>query len=255
MVMEYLTLGKKEHIAVVTMHRTPVNAANHQFYREITEMFDEIGADREMRVVVLRSDFEKYWCVGNDVNDFVGMTPENGHIRHRSVYNAYMAIYECAVPTIAAIDGYALGTGMAFASVCDVLIATERAVIGAPEIYFGVMGAGKLLRRLVPEKVMREMVFSGRHVKATDMERWGCLRVVSCNKLMDEVMEEAKLIASKCPSTIRLLKESLNCTESMDFRDGLFTDLSYTRKASAFEDSNEAKKAFMGKRSPIFEGY
>ncbi|GHS99982.1 enoyl-CoA hydratase [Synergistales bacterium] len=253
--MEYLTLEKKEHIATISMHRAPVNAVNHQFYREVIEMFDGIGADRDIRVAILRSDFEKYWCAGNDVNDFVGMTPENGHIRHRSVYNAYTSIYECAAPTIAAIDGCALGTGMALASVCDVIITSDRAVIGAPEINFGVMGAGKLLRRLVPEKVMREMLFSGRHVKATELERWGCLRTVPAEKLMDEVTAEAKLIASKCPPTMRLLKESLNCVESMDFKLGLFTELSYTRKASVFEDSMEAKKAFLEKREPVFKGY
>ena len=251
--MEYLTLDKKGHIAVVTMRRAPVNAVNHQFYREIIEMFDNIGTDKDIRVAALCSEFEKYWCAGNDVNDFVGMTPENGHIRHRSVYNAFMAIYECAVPTIAAIDGYAIGNGMAFASVCDIIIATDRAVISAPEINFGVMGAGLLLNRLVPEKVVREMVFTGRHVKAVELERYGCLRCVPPGALMNEVMETAKLIASKCPPTVRLLKESLNCVESMDFKSGLYVEMGYTRKASSFEDSKEAKKAFLEKREPVFK--
>ena len=235
------------------MNRAPVNAVNHQFYNEIIEVFDNIGADKDIRVAVLCSAFEKYWCAGNDVNDFVVMTPENGHIRHRSVYNAFMAIYDCAVPVIAAIDGYALGTGMAFASVCDILIATDRATIAAPEINFGVMGASRLLSRLVPEKVVREMVFTGRYVKATELERYGCLRCVPPEKLMEEVMETANLVASKCPPTMRLLKESLNCVESMDFRKGMYTEMGYTRKASSFEDSKEAKLAFLEKRKPVFK--
>ena len=251
---EFVKLEKNGHIAVVTMQHPPVNAANGQFYREITEVFDEIGADKDFRAAILRSAYEKYWCAGNDIKDFAGMTPDNGHIRHRLVYNSFMAVYDCAVPVIAAIDGYCLGTGLAYASVCDIIFATDRAVLGAPEIAVGVMGAGKFLSRMVPQFIMRRMIYNGDKVSASELEKWGCLQVVSPEKLIDVAMEQAHLIAGKCPSTVRLNKEALNRIEFMDLKTGYAIEQGYTRRASAYEDSKEAQKAFFEKRAPVFKG-
>ncbi|MDR1874084.1 MAG: enoyl-CoA hydratase/isomerase family protein [Synergistaceae bacterium] len=251
---EFIKLEKKDHISIVTMEHAPVNAANRQFYQEMTETFDAIGADGNCRVAILRSAYEKYWCAGNDVKDFEGMTPDNGHIRHRVVYNSFIAVYDCAVPVIAAIDGYCLGTGLAYASVCDIIFATGRAVIGAPEITVGVMGAGKFLSRMVPQFVMRRMIYNGDKVSAAELEKWGCLRVVLPAKLMDVAMEQANLISGKCPSTMRLNKEALNRIEFVDLKTGYAVEQSYTRRASAYEDSKEAQRAFFEKRAPVFRG-
>lgn len=250
---EYITLEKKDHIAIVTMHRAPVNAANQQFYQEMLDIFDSIGADKEMRVAILRSDFEKYWCAGNDIKDFAGMTPESGHIRHRIVYDSFLAVYDCAVPVIAAIDGYALGTGLCYAAVCDLIIATDRAVIGAPEINVGVLGPSRFMSRMLPQQIMRRMYFTGAKVKATELEQWGCLQVVPADKLMEEAMKLAQDLALKCPGTVRLGKEVLNRTEYMDLKNGFFMEQSYTRRAGASEDAKEAQRAFFEKRIPAFK--
>jgi len=251
---EFIKLEKKDNIAVVTMQHSPVNAANGQFYQEVTEVFDGIGADKDLYVTVLCSAYEKYWCVGNDIKDFKEMTPDNGHIRHRLLYNSFMAVYDCAVPVVAAIDGYCLGTGLAFASVCDIVFATDRAVFGAPEITVGVMGTGKFLSRMVPQFVMRRMIYNGDKFPASELEKWGCLQVVSPEKLMESVMEQAGEIAGKCPSTIRLTKEALNRLEFMDLKTGYSMEQGYSRRASAYEDSKEAQKAFFEKRIPVFKG-
>lgn len=250
---EYITLEKKEHIAIVTMHRAPVNAANKQFYQEMLDVFDAIGADKEMRVAILRSDFEKYWCAGNDIKDFAGMTPESGHIRHRVVYNSFISVYDCAVPVIAAIDGYALGTGLCYAAVCDFIIATDRAVLGAPEINVGVLGLGTFMSRMFPQQIMRRMYFTGAKVKATELEQWGCLQVVPADKLMEEAMAQAQELAKKCPGTVRIGKEALNRIEFMDLKNGFFMEQSYTRRAGASEDAKEAQRAFFEKRDPVFK--
>ena len=251
---EWIKLEKEGHAAIVTMQHAPVNAANRQFYQEMIETFDAIGADKDFRVAILRSAYEKYWCAGNDIKDFEGMTPDNGHIRHRLVYNAFMALYDCAVPVIAAVDGYCLGTGLAFASVCDMVFATDRAVIGAPEINVGVMGAGKFLSRWVPQMVMRRMIYNGDKVPASELAQWGCLTVVAPEKLQEAVMKQAELISGKCPSTIRLNKEALNRMEFEDLKAGYAIEQSYTRRASAYEDSKEAQRAFLEKRAPVFKG-
>jgi len=251
---EFIKLEKKDNIAIVIMQHPPINVANGQFYQEITEIFDYIGADKDFRVAILCSAYEKYWCVGNDIKDFKDITPDNGHIRHRLLYNSFMAVYDCAVPVIAAIDGYCLGTGLAFASVCDIVFATDRAVLGAPEITVGVMGTGKFLSRMVPQFVMRRMIYSGDKFPASELEKWGCLQVVSSEKLMSTVMEQASLITSKCPSTIRLTKEALNRFEFVDLKTGYAIEQGYSRRASAYEDYQEAQAAFFEKRAPVFKG-
>ena len=249
-----INLEKSGHIAIVTMQRAPVNAANKQFYLEMTETFDAVGADKDFRVAILRSAYEKYWCAGNDVKDFEGMTPDNGHIRHRAVYNSFVAVYDCAVPVIAAIDGYCLGTGLAYASVCDIIFATDRAVIGAPEITVGVMGAGKFLSRMVPQFIMRRMIYNGDKVAASELEQWGCLQVVPPEQLMETAVKQADSIVEKCPSAVRLNKEALNRIEFVDLKTGYAIEQGYTRRASAYEDAKEAQKAFFEKRAPVFKG-
>jgi enoyl-CoA hydratase len=249
---EYLRVEEKDHIAIVSMGRPPVNAANQQFYQEMLGVFDALGADPEIRVAILRSDFPKYWCAGNDIKDFAGMTPMTGHIRHRIVYNSFMALYDCAVPVIAAIDGYALGTGLCYAAVCDFIIASDQAVLGAPEMNVGVLGPGNFLRRLVPEMVMRRMYFTGAKVPAKELEPHGALTVVPQAELMERAMELAVGIAEKVPTTVRLGKEVLNKTEYMDVKSGFATEQYYTRRAGATEDAHEAQKAFLEKRKPVF---
>lgn len=251
---EFIKLEKKDNIAVVTMQHSPINAANDRFYQEITEIFDDIGADKDFRVAVLCSAYEKYWCVGNDIKDFKDMTPYNGHVRHRLLYISFMAVYDCAVPVIAAIDGYCLGTGLAFASVCDIIFATDRAVFGAPEINLGVIGTGKFLSRMVPQFVMRRMIYNGDKFPASELEKWGCLQIISQEKLMDAAIEQAYLTASKCPSTTRLAKEALNCIEFTDLKTGYAIEQGYSRRASAYEDYKEAQKAFFEKRASVFKG-
>jgi len=251
---EFVRLEKKGYIAVVTMQRAPLNVANGQFYQEIIEVFDEISADKNFRVSILCSKYERYWCVGNDIKDFEDMTPDNGHIRHRLLYNSFMAVYDCAVPVIAAIDGYCLGSGLAFASVCDIVFATNRSILGAPEITVGVMGTGKFLSRMVPQFVMRRMIYNGENFPASELEKWGCLQVFSPEKLMGAAIEQACSIADKCPSTMRLSKEALNRIEFEDLKTGYAIEQEYSRRASAYKDSKEAQKAFFEKRTPVFKG-
>jgi len=249
---EYLRVEEKDHIAIVTMARPKVNAANKQFYQEILDVFDALGADPEIRVAILRSEYPKYWCAGNDINDFAGMTPTSGHIRHRVVYNSFFSIYDCAVPVIAAVDGFALGTGLCLAAVCDFIIASDKAVLGAPEMNVGVLGPGNFLRRLAPEMVMRRIYFTGAKLPAQEFEKYGAVTVVPQEELMDKAMELATEIAKKVPTTVRLGKEVLNKTEFMSVKEGFATEQYYTRRAGATDDAHEAQRAFLEKREPVF---
>jgi enoyl-CoA hydratase len=252
---EFVQVDREGSIAIVTMNRAPVNAVTRQFYQEIIDTFDGLGADKSVFAAILCSGVEKAWCAGNDVNDFAGMTPDNGHIKHRLVRNAFFAIYDCAVPVIAAVNSYAMGTGLGFAACCDVVVASERASFGAPEIKVGVLGCVKFLSRLVPEMVMRRMLFSGEHATAAEMARWGAVaRVVPHDQLMAAAMEQARIIAEKAPSTIRLAKELFNRVEYMDIKLGFEIENSYSRRAAAYEDSKEAQRAFLEKRKPQFKG-
>ena len=252
---EYIQVQREGGIAIVTMNRAPVNAANLQFYREIIDTFDGLGADKSILVAILRSGVEKAWCAGNDVKDTVGVTPDNGHIRHRVIRNAFFAIYDCAVPVIAAVNCYALGSGLGFAACCDVVVASERATFGAPEIKVGFLGCVKFLSRLVPELVMRRMLLSGESITAAELAQWGAIaKVVPEDQLMEAAMEQARIIAEKAPTTGRLAKELFNRVEYLDMKQGFEIENSYSRRAGDCEDGKEAKRAFIEKRKPQFKG-
>lgn len=252
---KYIQLEKQGHIAIITMNKEPLNSVNKQMFLEIIDTFDSVGADKEIYVAILRSGLEKSFCAGNDVKDFGTMTPENGHIRHRIIRNAFFSVYDCAVPVVAAINGYAIGTGLGLAACSDVIVASERASFAAPEINVGVLGCVKFLSRLVPQMVARRMLLSGERVPVEEIAKWGGIaKVVPHEQLMEAAMEQAMIIAEKAPSTVRLAKELFNRVEFMELKQGFEIENYYSRRASGYEDSKEAQRAFLEKRKPNFKG-
>jgi len=252
---ELITVERQGNIAIVTMNRPPVNAVTPGGFQEIIDTFDGLGADLSVYAVILRSGIEKAFCGGNEVKEFKSMTPEGGHIRHRLIRNAFFAVYDCAIPVIAAVNSHAMGTGLGLAACCDIIVASENAKFGAPEIKVGVLGCVKFLKRLAPEMVMRRMLLSGKAVPAAELAQWGAIaKVVPPEQLMDAAMEIAREIAEKSPATVRLAKELFNRVEYLDMKQGFEIENMYSRRAGGLEDAKEAQRAFLEKRKPQFKG-
>jgi len=157
------------------------------------------------------------------------------------------------VPVIGAINGPALGGGLAIVAQCDVIVAAETATFGLPEIDVGVMGGTKPLARMVPEKVMRWMALSGQRVTAAYLERLGVIhQVVPREKLLETALAAADEICAKSPAAVRLMKEVINLTEHMNLDDGYHVETYATAIISTHPDSKEAARAFKEKRPGVY---
>jgi enoyl-CoA hydratase len=250
-----LSLDITDHVGWVTMARPPVNAVDQAMYAELEEFF--LGLDErhpELRAVVL-AGAGKHFCGGNDLEEFRTMNPGNAPDRMAQVRRAFFAISDCPIPVIGAVQGTAVGTGLALAASCDFVIAAESARFGVPEVSVGVMGGARHLARLVPEPLVRWMYFTAEPISAHRMqEAGGVIAVVPDDELLAAAGEHAALIARHSPVVIRFAKRSLNEIESMELKPGYEFEQSLTTELSGHEDSKEAVAAFFERRPPQYVG-
>ncbi len=241
-------------VATVWLSRAPVNAINQPMYEEIQRLFGELGANEAINAIVLAGD-GRHFCAGNELAEFETMTPENAGERMRNVREAFWAIYDCSVPVIAAVQGTAVGTGLAIVASCDVAVAAEGARLGVTEITVGVMGAAKHLSRLMPQSMVRWMFLSGDPLPAEEFVRFGgVLAVVGPDQLLDEARRRAALIVRHSPLAIRYAKRALNTIEYMDLKPGYEYEQGLTGELSGHDDPKEAIRAFFERRPPRYTG-
>jgi enoyl-CoA hydratase len=242
-------------IGVVTFNRPPVNAMVEASYAEVGRTFRELATLRDLRVVILRSALPRVFIAGRDINEFLEMDQEKATQRAPIVRECFWSIYECPVPTIAAVNGPALGAGLLVASMCDLIIAAETAFFGLPEINVGSLGGARHVARLVPQPMVRRMMLTGDRVPAAELYRLGVIdRVVPKMLVEATARRRAEEIAAKSPVAIRLAKEVLNRIEFLDLRAGYELEQTYTARLMGYEDAKEAARAFLERRPPVFTG-
>src|SRR4051794_21975604 len=255
--MADLSVERRDGVAVVTLDRPPVNAVTTSTFDEIVDVFTAFNDDRDVRVAVFTAAGERAFMAGIDLRS-VGERDRGPAVRAplitdpaRQARDAMWSITDCAVPVIGAINGPALGAGLAFAACCDILIASDNARFGTTEINVGLLGASAHLSTLVGRHKARELFFTGEQITADELYRLGALRsVVTRNELLPEAMKLATVLAAKSPIALRLAKESMNRVEHMPLKDAYRTEQDYTARLATFEDASEARAAFMEKREP-----
>ena len=239
----------RQHIAVVTIDRPPVNAMSLDAHRELLATLRSLGQDASVRCIVLTAAGHRAFVAGGDVGELGAMDAASALERTRVIRDVFDAIRRNPVPVIGAINGPALGGGLVMMAQCDVVVAAETASFGLPEIDVGVMGGTKHLARIVPEKVMRWMALSGKRVSAAYLERLGVIhRVVPREQLLEAALEAADVICAKSPASVRLMKEVINLTEHMPLDEGYHVETYATAIIATHPDSKEAARAFKEKR-------
>ena len=236
-----------DQVAVVTMDRPPVNAQNRRFRDEIIAIFDELSERDDVRAVIL-TGAGKVFSAGADIKERRGITTEAGYYRqhNRVTRESFYAILECEKPVIGAINGPALGAGLALVAVCDILVASESAVLGMPEIDVGLMGGAKYVNMLFPRSKARRMLLTGQRVDGRDLFRLGVVEAcVAPDELIDAAKEIAAEIASKSPLAVKVTKETLNTTDNLGLRDGYRYEQDLTVSMSKSDDAKEALAAFV----------
>ena len=253
----------KDHIAVVTLDNPPVNALAADW--DVAGVFDAISDDPEARVAVLTAAGDRAFCAGADLKGAVRAREGGADASrqraptgtgNRRIREMFYSIQECAVPVIGAINGPALGGGLALAASCDYLIASEKATFGLPEIDVGLLGGARHFMRLLTNwPLVRRLHYTAERLDAHEAYRLGMVvKVVPHGELMEAAMEDARLIAAKIPMGIRLAKESLHLIENMDVKNGYRFEQTRTAILTRTEDAAEARKAFVERRPPQFRG-
>lgn len=246
----------EDHVAVVRLDNPPVNAHSAQMLADVPAMFDRLSDLDQVRAVILTGE-GKVFCAGADIRERSRSVGEPGdHWRtSRAAREAYHSIRECRKPVVAAINGAALGGGLAIVASCDILVASELASLGLPEIDVGLMGGQRHAMRLFSHSRLRTMALTGQRVFGPELYRTGVVEsCVPLAELMDAALTIARSLASKSPVAMRMAKDSLNTIEEMSLRDGYRHEQNLTGELRRTEDSREAMRAFLENRPPVFEG-
>jgi enoyl-CoA hydratase len=233
-------------IAEVVMDNPPVNA--------LTVILRRLGADPAVRVVILAAEGRGF-NAGVDIKEmqqtegFVALIGAN-----RGCYAAFAAVYDCQVPVIAAVHGFCLGGGIGLVGNADIIIASDDATFGLPEVDRGALGAATHLARLVPQHKMRAMVYTSATASAEELHRFGSvLEVVPREQLRQRARALAATIAAKSPTVIRAAKESLNGIDPVDVKRSYRYEQGFTFELNLSGVSDEARQAFVDKREADYE--
>lgn len=246
----------EDSIALVQLANPPVNAHSQQLLEEVAWTFDTISDREDIRVAVLTGE-GKCFCAGADIKERISKAREDGdHWQNsRRAREAYHSIMECQKPVIAAINGPALGGGLALAASCDMLLASEKGCLGLPEINVGLLGGGRHAQRLFSHSRQRRMMLTGMRMFGPELYRLGVVEeCTSPEDLIETALGLAREIAGKSPLATKLAKHALNQIEEMTLRDGYRFEQTMTGELSKSEDSKEAMRAFVEKRDPVFKG-
>lgn len=239
-------------IALVRLDRPPVNSFNREMYSQMRRTFRRLSDRADLRSVVLTGN-GKVFCAGNDVNDFVDLNIDQSSEYLANVRIAFAQLFDCPVPVIAAINGSAVGTGIALTSLCDIRIASETARFALPEIDVGVLGGSKHVMRIAPQGLTRKMMYTGVRVTAAEALAVSMIdEVVPVDQVLDRALELANTIAEKSPSAIRLAKKGLNRVENMTLNEGYEYECTLTTEVRRSAEASEGARAFLEKRRPSY---
>ena len=214
---------------------------------QVVEALEAFDADAGVRCVVIAGTKDVF-AIGGDVADAGSQDPSD----------LWRRLREPLTPTIAAVSGQALGGGWELALSCDMVIATESAEFGQPEIALGLIpggGATQRLTRTIGRQRTMELVLTGRRINGAEAERMGLVnQTVRPRDWLDQVTEVARFVASRAPLAARLAKQAVLSAEELPLTSGLEAERRLYRQAMATEDRVEAMQAYREKRRPEFEG-
>ena len=256
--MEFIkvTPNHQEHVALIELNRPKeLNALNLQLMGELRDALKQLDEDDSVRAIVLTGN-ERAFAAGADIKQMAGKTAID--MFNIDQFSTWDQIKKTKKPIIAAVSGFALGGGCELAMTCDMIIASETAQFGQPEIKIGVMpGAGgtqRLTKALGKAKAM-EMVLTGKFISAEEAEKHGLVnRVVPVELYLDEALKLAGEIAKMSPVAVKLAKESVNRSFETGLDEGLYFERKNFYMCFASEDQKEGMNAFVEKRTPQFTG-
>jgi len=241
-----ISLTVTDGIAEVVMDNPPVNALTVAGWFELAETITRAGRDPGTRVVLLRAEGRGF-NAGVDIKEMQASEGYEALIgANRGCFAAFAAVYDCEVPVIAAVHGFCLGGGIGLVGNADIVLASDDATFGLPEVDRGALGAATHLARLVPQHKMRQMVYTARPATAAELHHFGSvLEVVPRDALRDAALAVAREIAAKSGTVIRAAKLSLNGIDPVDVKRSYRFEQGFTFELNLSGVADEARDAFV----------
>jgi enoyl-CoA hydratase len=241
-----IAVNSADGIAEVVIDFPPVNALPVRGWHDLAAAVAGAGADPATRVVIVAAEGRGF-CAGVDIKE---MQRAPGHDAllgaNHGCFAAFAAVYDCPVPVIAAVHGFCLGGGVGLAGNADIVVAADDATFGLPEVDRGALGAATHLARLVPQPLMRAMVYTCRTVTARQLLEFGTvLNVVPAAELRGAARAVAGTIAAKDPAVIRLAKQSLNGIDPVDVKRSYRYEQGFTFELTLAGAGDRARQAFV----------
>ncbi|MBT96110.1 MAG: enoyl-CoA hydratase [Acidimicrobiaceae bacterium] len=233
-------------ILEIVMDNPPVNALGISDTQEIATILNSVQKDQSIKVAILTAR-GKGFCAGVDIKEIENLQENDGILKiNRSCYEAFASVYECAVPVIAAVNDFCLGSGIGLAGAADMVISADGVNFGLPEVDNGALGALTHLTRLVPQQRARQMLYTCETATAEELLGYGSVyKVVPLEQLESTARKLAKEIADKPPRTIRAAKESANGIELVDIRNSYRFEQGFTYELNLAGEGEKARQAFI----------
>jgi len=259
MSFDNIILEVENNIATLFFNRPKaLNALNNALFDELDQALDMVKNNSDIRVLILTGAGDKAFVAGADISELVKMNPLQAKFFSRKGQKVFSKIEDLPIPAIAAVNGFALGGGSEAALACDFIYASDRAVFGLPEISLGLIpgfGGTQRLARLVGNNRAKEMVFTGKNIRADKALEYGIVNKVCAHEtLMEEVLKTANLIASKGKVALRAAKEVIQNGTATNLETGCRIENDGFGIAMVSEDALEGTSAFLEKRKPVFKG-
>ena len=250
--MSMITTSKDEGVCVVKINRrTKLNAMNIDVAREIITTFEQLDKDDSVEVIVLTGEGDKAFSAGADIEYMSKISADESEVYAKLGQEVTATVENVSKPTIAAVNGFALGGGCEVAMSCDIRIASENARMGQPEVTIGIppgWGGTQRLMRIVGIAKAKELVYTGKMIKAAEAKEIGLVNnVVPLESLMEEVMSMAKTIASNATLAVRMSKTAINKGRNADLDTGLGVELLAWRNCFSDPDREQRMVDFVNK--------
>jgi enoyl-CoA hydratase len=257
-----LKFEMQEKFGVVTMNRpTKLNALNVELLTELKELLTDLKNDDHFQLLglIVTGEGDKAFIAGADIAEMSDMNASDAYTLGHLGQQVTMLFETLQVPVIACVNGFALGGGCEMAMSCDFIYATENAVFGQPEVKLGLIpgfGGTQRLAKLVGRNNAKEMIYSGRNVKADEALRMGLVVRTFANKesMLAEAMKTLKAISANSPYAVSIAKKVMNEGVDLTVTEGLQLEKRQFSAIFTSEDMREGTHAFIEKRAPNFKG-
>lgn len=255
MSLNLVNMIKDEDVGIITIHNPPQNVLSAEVIEGLLKCTKEVNDNPGYRALVLTGAGSKTFSAGADINALLEMITDS--LPFLKIPEIFSALEQLPIPTIAALDGHAMGGGLEMALTLDIRIASENILLGLPEIKLGIFPAGggtQRLPRLIGKPRAKEMIFSGELIKAEEAMRIGLInRIVPEGEALSASITLAKQLAKGAGTAMRIIKEAIDKGMELSLEDGLKLEAELFKKVLQTEDAREGIQAFLERKKITFK--